>query len=190
MPNYAKPDNDPVDLRKPYFVGMPEQADLEAHPPEFHWEEPVDPPLKRTPLYQTHLDLGARMTPFAGWEMPLWYSSVLQEHLATRQAGGLFDVTHMGVFLAEGPDAAVFLDAVCGNDVLFRRIGESVYTHFMDPDANVIDDLLIYRLAAENTFWSSTQPTKTKTGHGSTRLRKAKSWSIGNVLTYPFSVAM
>ena len=148
VPNYAKPDNDPIDLRKPYFVGMPKQTDLEAHP-EFHWEEPIDPPLKRTQLYQTHVDLGAKMTPFAGWEMPLWYTSVLQEHLATRQAGGLFDVTHMGVFLAEGPDAAVFLESVCGNDVLFRRIGESVYTHFLDPDANVIDDLIIYRIAAE-----------------------------------------
>lgn len=148
VPNYAKPDNDPIDLRKPYFVGMPKQTDLEAHP-EFHWEEPIDPPLKRTQLYQTHVDLGAKMTPFAGWEMPLWYTSVLQEHLATRQAGGLFDVTHMGVFLTEGPDAAVFLESVCGNDVLFRRIGESVYTHFLDPDANVIDDLIIYRIAAE-----------------------------------------
>ncbi len=52
------------------------------------------------------------MSGFAGWEMPLWYSSVLQEHLATRNAAGLFDVTHMGVFQAEGPDAAVFLDVV------------------------------------------------------------------------------
>jgi len=148
VPVYTKPDNDPIDLRKPYFIGMPKQATLEALP-EFHWEEPVDPPLKRTPLYQTHVDLGAKMTPFAGWEMPLWYTSVLQEHLATRQAGGLFDVTHMGIFLAEGPDAAVFLESVCGNDIFFRRIGESVYTHFMDPDANVIDDLIIYRIAAE-----------------------------------------
>ena len=81
--------------------------------------------------------------------MPLWYSSVLQEHLATRQAAGLFDVTHMGAFMAEGPDAAVFLESVCGNDVLFRNIGESVYTHFMDPDANVIDDLIVYRLDRE-----------------------------------------
>lgn len=81
--------------------------------------------------------------------MPVWYSSVLEEHLATRKAAGLFDVTHMGVFQAEGPDAAVFLDAVCGNDIISLRIGESLYTHFMDPSANVIDDLLVYRRGME-----------------------------------------
>ncbi len=148
IPVYESPEGDRVDLTKPYFVGMPKDVHLDARP-EFEWVEPTDQPLKRTPLYQTHVNLGAKMAPFAGWEMPLWYTSVLQEHLATRQAGGLFDVTHMGAFLAEGPDAAVFLDSVCGNDVLFRKIGESVYTHFMDPDANVIDDLIIYRIEAE-----------------------------------------
>jgi glycine hydroxymethyltransferase len=127
---------------------MPKDVSLEARP-EFVWQEPVDAPVKRTRLYDTHVALGAKMIPFAGWDMPVWYTSVLQEHLATREAAGLFDVTHMGVFMAEGPDAAVFLDSVCGNDVLFRNIGESVYTHFMDPDANVIDDLIIYRIEKE-----------------------------------------
>ncbi|NLE92967.1 MAG: hypothetical protein GX599_03105, partial [Chloroflexi bacterium] len=94
---------------------------------------------------ESHLALGAKMSGFAGWEMPLWYSSVLQEHIATRKAAGLFDVTHMGVFQAEGPDAAVFLDVVCGNDVMSLKLGDSIYTHFMDPHANVIDDLLVYR---------------------------------------------
>ena len=147
-PVWDKPEGDPIYNNKPYYVGMPKDIQLDARP-EFKWVEPTDQPLKRTKLYQTHVDLGAKMTPFAGWEMPLWYTSVLQEHLATRKAAALFDVTHMGVFLAEGPDAAVFLDSVCGNDVLFRKIGESVYTHFMDPDANVIDDLIIYRVEAE-----------------------------------------
>jgi glycine hydroxymethyltransferase len=74
--------------------------------------EPEEDALKHTPLFENHIALGAKMSGFAGWEMPLWYSSVLQEHLATRNAAGLFDVTHMGVFQAEGPDAAVFLDVV------------------------------------------------------------------------------
>lgn len=147
-PIYAQPEGERVDHYKPYFVGMPKDVQFDPRP-EFEWTEPDDLPLKRTPLYDTHIALGAKMAPFAGWEMPLWYSSVLPEHLATRQAAGLFDVTHMGVFLAEGPDAAVFLDSVCGNDVLFRNIGESVYTHFMDQDANVIDDLIIYRIEKE-----------------------------------------
>ncbi len=84
------------------------------------------------------------MVPFAGWEMPVWYTSVVEEHLATRQAAGLFDVSHMGVYQVEGPDAAVFLDSVCGNDISALAVGESCYTHFLDPDANVIDDTLVY----------------------------------------------
>ena len=137
-----------TDLTKPYFVGMPKDANLPALP-EFIWNEPTDQPLKRTPLYDRHVALGAKMIPFAGWEMPVWYTSVLEEHLATRNAAGLFDVTHMGVFQAEGPDAAIFLDAVCGNDVITLQVGESYYTHFMDPHANVIDDLLVYRRNAD-----------------------------------------
>ncbi len=76
--------------------------------------------------------------------MPVWYSSVLDEHIATRNAAGLFDVSHMGVYQAEGPDALAFLDSVCANDISALEIGESCYTHFLDPDANVIDDLLVY----------------------------------------------
>lgn len=129
---------------KPYYVGMTANETKEALP-EFVWTEPTDAPIKRTNLYDTHVALGAKMIPFAGWEMPVWYSSVLEEHQAVRNAAGLFDVTHMGVFQAEGPDAAVFLDSVSGNDVLSLRIGESLYTHFQDPHANVIDDLLVYR---------------------------------------------
>ena len=70
---------------------------------------------RRTPLYEIHKALGAKMVPFAGWEMPVWYTSVLEEHLATRQAAGLFDVSHMGVYQVEGDDAASFLDSVCAN---------------------------------------------------------------------------
>ena len=79
----------------------------------------------------------------------VWYTSVVEEHLATRQAAGLFDVAHMGVYQAEGPDAAAFLDSVVGNDVGGLEVGESLYTHFLDPDAQVIDDLLIYRRGPE-----------------------------------------
>jgi glycine hydroxymethyltransferase len=98
----------------------------------------------RTPLYENHKRLGAKLIPFAGWEMPVWYTSVVEEHLACRQAAGLFDVAHMGVFQAEGPLAAIFLDAVCGNDIGTLEVGESCYTHFLDPDASVIDDTLVY----------------------------------------------
>jgi len=143
-PVSAAPAGDPVCVDKPYFVGMPTDVNKPALP-EFVWQEPENPPSKRTVLYETHQALGARIIPFAGWEMPVWYSSILEEHNAVRTAAGLFDVTHMGVFQAEGPDAALFLDAVCANDVVSLRLGESLYTHFLDPHANVIDDLLVYR---------------------------------------------
>ncbi len=117
--------------------------------PAFKWQEPADPPLMKTALNETHHQMGAKMVPFAGWEMPVWYSSVVEEHLATRQAAGLFDVSHMGVFQAEGPDAVAFLDSVCGNDIAGLAVGESCYTHFLDPEANVIDDTLVYRRDVE-----------------------------------------
>jgi glycine hydroxymethyltransferase len=85
------------------------------------------------------------MVPFAGWEMPVVYTSIYEEHLATRNAGGLFDVSHMGVYDVRGLDAASFLDAVCGNDCGGLMPGESLYTHFLTPDADVIDDTLVYR---------------------------------------------
>jgi glycine hydroxymethyltransferase len=116
--------------------------------PEFAWIE-RESPLRRTALAELHRQLGAKMIPFAGWEMPVWYSSVVEEHQAVRQAAGLFDVAHMGVYQAEGPDAASFLDSVVGNDIGGLAVGESLYTHFLDPHANVIDDLLVYRRGVE-----------------------------------------
>ena len=141
-------DEDRVDHRKPYYIGMEKDTHHGEALPPFQWE-PTQEAIKETPLHQTHIEMGAKMVPFAGWDMPVWYSSVLAEHLAVRKAAGLFDVTHMGVFQAEGPDAGVFLDSVCGNDISSLAIGESCYTHFLDQDANVIDDLLVYRRGKE-----------------------------------------
>jgi glycine hydroxymethyltransferase len=139
--------NAAIKITKPYFIGC---GDSEGKPLlEFKWEEKESDEVLQTPLNQTHRDLGAKMVPFAGWDMPVWYTSVVEEHLAVRQAAGLFDVSHMGVYQAEGPRAGQFLDSVCGNDISALDVGESLYTHFLDPDANMIDDLLVYRRAAE-----------------------------------------
>ena len=137
-----------TDAQKPWFIGIQAAGGGEAKP-EFSWVEPADPALKRTSLYEVHKSLGGRMVPFAGWEMPVQYSGVKEEHLATRQAAGLFDVSHMGVYEVLGRDAASFLDAVCGNDCGGLQPGESLYTHFLTPDADVIDDTLVYRRGAE-----------------------------------------
>ncbi len=134
---------------KPYFVGIGSQQPPQLEPlQDFAWEE-VEGELRRTPIYETHKKLGAKLIPFAGWEMPVWYSSVTEEHLAVREAAGLFDVAHMGVYQVEGPDAAAFLDSVVANDIAGLAVGQSLYTHFMDPNADVIDDLLVYHRAEE-----------------------------------------
>jgi glycine hydroxymethyltransferase len=132
---------------KPWFIGVTGKGSAKALP-NFEWRE-IESPLRRTPLYEIHKSLGAKMVAFAGWEMPVWYSSVVEEHLATRQAAGLFDVCHMGVYHVEGPDSASFLDSVCANAAGALQTGQSLYTHLLDPDANVIDDTLVYRRAPD-----------------------------------------
>lgn len=136
-----------VDPSKPWFIGHKLLKGKAL--PVFEWKEPESQTLMRTPLYDNHKRLGAKIIPFAGWEMPVWYTSVVEEHLACRQAAGLFDVAHMGVFQAEGPLASIFLDVVCGNDIGTLEVGESCYTHFLDPQANVIDDTLVYRRSSD-----------------------------------------
>lgn len=135
--------SDAVSTQKPWFIGQ--ESTKGTALPAFKWNETESSTLLRTQLYENHKNLGAKIIPFAGWEMPVWYTSVVEEHLACRTAAGLFDVAHMGVLQAEGPLAASFLDAVCGNDIGTLAVGESCYTHFLDPDANVIDDTLVYR---------------------------------------------
>ena len=142
----SKAAGEPIAVEKPYFIGMPAASGPAL--PAFDWKEPAET-LRRTPVFDLHKKLGAKMIPFAGWEMPVWYTSVIEEHLAVRNAAGLFDVAHMGVYQAAGPDAAQFLDSVVGNDIGGLEVGNSCYTHFLDPDSNVIDDLLVYRRGAE-----------------------------------------
>ena len=105
--------------------------------------------LKRTPLYEQHRKLGARLVEFGGWEMPVQYSSILAEHEAVRTHAGLFDVSHMGEFKVEGTGALAFLQSLVPNDVARLAVQQALYTQFCKDDGNVIDDLLIYRLAEE-----------------------------------------
>jgi aminomethyltransferase len=103
--------------------------------------------LKRTPLYEQHRQLGARLVEFSGWEMPVQYSGILDEHRAVRTHAGLFDVGHMGEFQVTGRDALAFLQQLVPNDVSRLTINQALYTQFCKPDGGVIDDLLIYQLA-------------------------------------------
>ncbi len=145
----AYPDH--VELCKPYFVAHRTLDPLRSKPelPEFRWEEPKDAPLKRTRLYDWHRAHTRHIVPFAGWEMPVWYTGVLDEHNAVRKTAGLFDVSHMGVFEVSGPHAEEFLDLVVSNYVRWYAPGESFYAYLLDQDGKVIDDLLVYRRGKE-----------------------------------------
>ena len=107
----------------------------------------VETTLRRTPLYDRHVAAGARLVPFAGWEMPVQYEGIRQEHLAVRRDAGVFDVSHMGQVETRGPQALEFLQRMLSNDV--RRIpeGGAQYSVMCREDGGVLDDLFTYRLA-------------------------------------------
>ena len=134
---------------KPYFVGWKNRKPGGSALPVFNWVEDESAELKHTKLHDAHIQLGGRMVPFGGWDMPVWYSSVSEEHGAVRQYAGLFDVSHMGVLEANGPFAEEFLNTVTTNDVSTLKVGQSHYTYLLLPDGSVVDDLLVYRRGPE-----------------------------------------
>jgi aminomethyltransferase len=105
--------------------------------------------LKRTPLYDSHVRAGARMVPFAGWEMPVQYEGVRQEHVAVRTSAGLFDVSHMGEIETRGSRAADFLRHLLTNDVAKVAAGGAQYSLLCREDGGVLDDLFTYRFAPD-----------------------------------------
>ena len=145
---------------KPYCVGRRARAVVPGNLralPEFKWDPAQggqpQPGLKRTPLYDAHRAAGAKIVPFAGYEMPVQYTSVMEEHLAVRRNAGLFDVSHMGLFEFSGEDVHLFLNTIAANDVaLVDEIGESQYSFLLAPDGSVVDDIWVYRLGAER-YW-------------------------------------
>ena len=106
--------------------------------------------LQRTSLYPLYAPAGAKVIDFGGWELPVQFSSIIQEHEAVRNRAGLFDVSHMGEVLVDGDDALQFLQKVTTNDVAALRIGQAQYSLMCYPDGGVVDDLLVYRLAEQS----------------------------------------
>src|ERR671933_1368981 len=102
--------------------------------------------LLRTPLYERHVELGARLVPFAGWQMPVQYEGVIPEHLAVRTDCGVFDVSHMGELEVEGPRAHEFLQSVLSNDLDRVEPGGAQYTLLTNEGGGIVDDLIAYRL--------------------------------------------
>jgi aminomethyltransferase len=106
--------------------------------------------LQHTPLYEQHHAMGARLVEFGGWEMPVQYTSILEEHQAVRTRAGLFDVSHMGEFKVQGKDALAFLQYLVPNDVSRLTMHQALYTQLCLPNGNTIDDLLIYYIADDH----------------------------------------
>ena len=102
--------------------------------------------LQRTPLHGRHVALGARMVPFAGWEMPVQYDGVIPEHRAVRTDAGVFDVSHMGEIEVEGPHARDLLQSLLSNDVDRLEVGDAQYTLLTNERGGIVDDLIVYRL--------------------------------------------
>lgn len=107
------------------------------------------PDPKLTPLNEFHRKHGARLVQFAGWEMPVQYTSIIEEHLAVRKKAGLFDVSHMGEISVKGADSQDFLNFLMTNDIAVLKDGHALYTLMCYPDGGVVDDLLVYRLAKD-----------------------------------------
>jgi glycine cleavage system T protein (aminomethyltransferase) len=103
----------------------------------------------RTPLYEKHVELGAKLVDFAGWEMPVQYEGIKEEHSAVRTHAGMFDVSHMGEVEVEGPGALAFLQRVLSNDVARIELGGAQYSCLCNEQGGVLDDLFAYRLGGD-----------------------------------------
>ena len=109
----------------------------------------VDTGLRHTPLYDKHVALGARMVPFAGWEMPIQYAGIVGEHRAVRGAAGLFDLSHMGEFFFEGTGALRALDHLVSSDIAGLEVGHARYGLLTNEKGTIVDDVIVYRVAPQ-----------------------------------------
>lgn len=122
--------------------------------------------LLKTPLHAKHLELSARMLEFAGWEMPISYDSfsggTKKEHQTVREEAGIFDVSHMGEFLFEGPGAAAFLDFACTRPMSSLKLGQARYALLLRQDGRILDDIIVYRLEDQRFMMVVNASNKTK----------------------------
>ncbi len=149
---------DCFDVSKPYFIGMHALGRAAKNtgkkifrPAEVLHNKPGAGKQGAKPscLYAEHLKLRAHMVAFAGWEMPVRYERIIDEHRAVRQNAGLFDISHMGILEVSGRFSTQFLDTVYSNYVPWIKTGESMYGYLLDPDGHTIDDIMIYKLGHE-----------------------------------------
>src|SRR6478752_839543 len=113
---------------------------------------PAEPALRTTPLNSVHRALGARMVDFGGWDMPVQYSGIIEEHNAVRNAVGVFDVSHMGEIEIRGPEAAKLTDFVTTNAVHKLKLGQAQYSGLLYEHGGFVDDILVHKVADEDYF--------------------------------------
>jgi aminomethyltransferase len=128
------------------------------------------------PLHDFHAAQGARFVAFGGWNMPVQYSSILEEHKAVREAAGLFDVSHMGEFHVHGSDAALFLDRLLVNAVASVAVGKAVYSPMCNAEGTVVDDLIVYR-TEEDAFLICVNASNIEKDYG-WLLKQAERWGF------------
>jgi aminomethyltransferase len=110
----------------------------------------ADATLRRTPLYEQHQNLGARMVPFAGYEMPIQYTGIVAEHRAVREDSGIFDLSHMGEFHFDGPKAQAAVDRLVSSDIAGLEVGQARYGLLCNEKGTIVDDVIVYRTGPEH----------------------------------------
>src|SRR6187551_2889130 len=127
--------------------------------------QPAAVPLKKTPLNARHRALGARMVEFGGWDMPVEYTGITDEHMAVRTRAGIFDVSHMGEIEMAGPDALAAVQWLTSNDASRLGVGQIQYSALLTPAGTFVDDILVYRLADDH-FLLVVNAVNTTKDHG------------------------
>jgi aminomethyltransferase len=136
--------------------------------------------MKNTALFHFHEKSGAKLVDFAGFRMPLYYSNIIEEHMAVRKCAGIFDVSHMGKVILKGKECEEFLLKVLSNSVAKEKVGNAVYTHILNEDGNIIDDMILYKLRPDLYY---TIPNASKT-------EQIKSWFQKNMNSMGISLSM
>src|SRR5436189_4707620 len=122
---------------------------IDTHEPVSRMSLMSDAAQKKTPLYDEHVRLGAKMIPFGDWIMPVQYSGIIDEHQAVRKNVGVFDISHMGQLVASGPRVGAWLNEMLTNNIEKLEVGAGQYTFLLNDRGRIIDDLIVYRTAPE-----------------------------------------
>ena len=139
--------------------------------------------MKKTPLYDRHVALGAKIIDFGGWDMPVQYSNVIEEHHATRTKAGLFDICHMGEIEVKGPQAFELLQWVLSRNIEGQAIGQIKLSVMTNEKGGIIDDVTVYRLGEERYLIVTNAGTKDKDLSWIETQRKARAWPAWRFLT-------